>query len=477
MTQFTDRHVTIIGMAREGMALARFLSQAGARVTISDRRGIGDLADEVGALAGLPITCVLRDHPPDILDADELFLSPGVPPDIPLVQQAKERGVPLNSLTELFFDLCPAPIIGITGSAGKSTTTTLIGEMLKAERRHKTWVGGNIGHPLIEYVDDMQETDVVVLELSSFQLVPLRKSPHVAVVTNLRPNHLNRHETFEAYKEAKSHILQHQNEDDVAVLNWDDDDVRAMAEHTDARIFWFSRQERVERGAYLDDDWIVVDDGQQAVRICRRQDVSLPGDHNLENVMAAACAVRAVGAARSPISRVATSFTGVEHRLELVRTRNGVRWYNDSIATSPDRTIAALRAFDRESGGIVLLAGGRDKHLPLEEMAREIIVHAKHLVLFGEMASQIEEAVNTVRAEIPGRTVPMQRCHTLEEAVAVADTVADAGDIVLLSPSGTSFDAFEDFEERGRRFKQLVEDLPNHHNTAYNGRRLRVAVN
>lgn len=479
MKQFSDRRVTIIGMAREGMALARFFSQVGAHVTVSDLRGVGDLADEVGALAGLPVTCVLRGHPPDLLDTDVMYLSPGVPRDASIVQQARARNVPLSSLTELFFELCPAPIIGVTGSAGKTTTTTLIGEMIKAERRRKSWVGGNIGEPLIEYIEDMRPDHWVVLELSSFQLEPLRQSPHVAVITNLRPNHLERHKTFEAYKSAKLNILRFQSADDLAVLNWDDPEVRDLADDTEARVLWYSRREPVPRGAYFDDGWLVVRDGESEVRICRTRDVALPGGHNQENLLAAACVTRAIGVKGAPIGQVATTFTGVEHRLEWVRTCSGVEWFNDSIATSPDRTVAALRAFDDARGRIVLLAGGRDKHLPIQGMINEILDRVKYLVLFGEMAPMLEAAVEAAIAETngDGRSLPVRRCHTLEEAVAVADSVATAGDLVLLSPAGTSFDAFEDFEERGRRFKELVADLSERRTVSHEGRPLRAAVN
>lgn len=474
MTGFANRRVTIIGMAREGMALARFMVRQGARVLISDRRGLADLADEVGQLAGLPITCVLRGHPPDILEADVLFLSPGVPRQAEIVHQAKARGVPLSSATELFFELCRAPIIGITGSSGKTTTTSLTGDILKAGRRRKVWVGGNIGQPLIEFVEEIRPSDWVVLELSSFQLEPLRQSPHVAVVTNLRPNHLDRHGTFEAYTAAKANILRHQSADDVAVLNWDDPHVRALAGLTQARVLWFSRRHEVPEGTFLADGWVVSQVEGQRARICRLSEIPLPGDHNVENVLAAVCVARAVGVSRSAIARAVATFKGVPHRLEVVREVDGVTWINDSIATSPDRTVAALRAFEQHKGRIILLAGGRDKHLPLDEMAGEILTRVKHLVLFGEMAPLVERAVRA--AAFQRESPSITRCHTLEEAVAVAADVARSGDLVLLSPGGTSFDAFKDFEARGERFKELVRHLPSRHEETSNGRLLRVAT-
>ncbi|HYN90090.1 MAG TPA: UDP-N-acetylmuramoyl-L-alanine--D-glutamate ligase, partial [Ardenticatenaceae bacterium] len=433
-----------------------------AKVTVSDVRGIADLAYEIGQLAGLPIKCVLRGHPPDILNTDVVFVSPGVPREVPILRQAVAKGLPLSSETELLLELCPAPIIGITGSSGKTTTTTLVGEMLKSDRRRKAWVGGNIGKPLIEDVDTMRPEDWVVLEMSSFQLEHLTRSPHVAVVTNLRPNHLDRHPSFEAYKQAKGNILRFQSADDVAVLNWDDAESRDLATLTDARVRWFSRREQLAEGTFVDEEGnIVVRHGGESFRVCRVDQVALPGNHNLENLLAAISVAAAIGITPAGIMRVATTFRGVEHRLELVRERRGVRWINDSIATSPDRTVAALRAFPRDTLRIVLLAGGRDKHLPMGEMAREIMAHAKHLVLFGESAPVILEAVEAARAAAngSGRDVPATICRTLEEAVAVADEVAAPGDVVLMSPSGTSFDAFKDFEARGHRFKELVRAL------------------
>ncbi|MGH2541365.1 MAG: UDP-N-acetylmuramoyl-L-alanine--D-glutamate ligase, partial [Ardenticatenaceae bacterium] len=319
-TVFADQRVTIIGMAREGTALARFLAREGARVTVSDARGIADLAVEIGQLAGLPIQAVLRGHPDDILEADIMFVSPGVPREIPIVQKAQGRGLPLSSETELLFELCPAPIIGITGSSGKTTTTTLIGEMMKVDRRRKVWVGGNLGRPLIEHSVEIKPNDWVVLELSSFQLEHLRRSPHVAVVTNLRPNHLDRHPSYEAYKAAKATILRYQSADDVAVLNWDDPEVRALADLTEARVRWFSRVELLGEGTYVEEGWVVVRHGGEYERILPVEELALPGQHNLENALAAISVATATGIRGDSAARVAASFQGVPHRLELVGT-------------------------------------------------------------------------------------------------------------------------------------------------------------
>lgn len=457
---FAEQRVTIIGMAREGTALARFFARSGARVTVSDTRGIADLAEEIGQLAGLPIQCVLRGHPEDILETDVVYVSPGVPREIPILRQATGRGVPLSSETELLFDLCQAPIIGITGSSGKTTTTTLIGEMLKVDRRRKIWVGGNIGRPLIEHVSEMKSHDWVALEMSSFQLEHLHRSPHVAVITNIRPNHLDRHSSYEAYKEAKVNILRYQSSDDLAVLNWDDPEVRLLGEQTEARVRWFSRREALTEGTFVEDGWIVVRHGGSTERVMEVSSLQLLGDHNLENVLAALSVVTATGLRGSSAARVAQSFQGVPHRLQTVRVNQGVRWVNDSIATSPDRTLAALRAFPADAA-IILLAGGRDKHLPMEEMAQEIVRRVKHLITFGEAGPLVRQAVLDARAQMNGngRDIPITPCENLDEAVATAARLAAAGDIVLLSPSGTSYDAFKNYEERGHHFRDLVQRL------------------
>ncbi len=457
MTALTNQRATIIGMAREGTALARFLANKGAKVTISDLRGVADLATEIGQLAGLPIQCVLRGHPDDILETDVVYVSPGVPRTIPILQKAQTRGVPLSSVTELLFELCPAPIIGITGSSGKTTTTTLIGELLKTERRRKTWVGGNIGRPLIEEIPAMRPKDRVVLELSSFQLETLGYSPDVAVITNLRPNHLDRHATYEEYKQAKSQILRHQDATHHAILNWDDVEVRALATLTKAEVHWFSRREVLKSGACVVDGWVVINTAARQTKIVKVSEIALPGTHNLENVLAAVMVAFRMGIPARRIARVVAGFKGVEHRLETVAVQSGVKWVNDSIATSPDRTLAALHAYP-DGTPLILLAGGRDKHLPMAEMATEIVKRVKHLILFGEMAGLVQEAVLSARAKMngSGRDVPMTTVNTLAEAVAEARKVSGNGDVVLLSPAGTSFDAYKDFAERGDHFRQLV---------------------
>ena len=450
---FKGKRATIIGLAREGTALARFLAEQGAIVTVSDLKNEQELRENITKLKGLPIHFVLGGHPGDILSqTDVLFLSPGVPLEAPIVAEAKRRGIPISSETSLFTELCPAPIIGVTGSSGKTTTVSLVGQMLKASG-FRTWVGGNIGQPLIGHLEEIGPTDKVVMELSSFQLEIMEWSPPIAAILNITPNHLDRHLSMEAYTEAKLNILRFQQPGDVAVLGYDlVSNLQSPISNLKSQILSFSLNEEVEEGAFLRDGEIILRLRDTEQRICSADEIKLLGRHNLENVLAACAIAGVAGASRQAMADVATSFEGVEHRLELVRELGGVRYYNDSIATSPERTVAALRSFDQP---IVLLAGGRDKHLPWDEMARLTLQKARRLILFGEAAPIIEKAIRVSR----DLEEFVHRCQTLDEAVEAAAREAQPGDVVLLAPGGASFDAFSDFAERGERFRELVKAL------------------
>ena len=465
MRSFAGRRVTIVGLAREGTALARFLAAQGATVTVTDRQSAEALAENVAALAAWPIHFVLGEHPLELLDTDMLFVSPGVPLETPLLVEARRRGVPISSETRLFVELCPAPIVGITGSSGKTTTTALVGEMLRASGQ-RTWVGGNIGCPLIERLPEITPTDRVVMELSSFQLEFFAPwageegrgiSPGIAAVLNISPNHLDRHPSMAAYVAAKKQVLLHQRTGDVAVLGLDNAETRALADECRGQVLFFSQREVVTQGAFLQDEIITLRLGEEEQAVCAVSEIKLLGRHNVDNVLAACALAGVAGANVRAMAAVATTFRGVEHRLELVRELNGVRWYNDSIATSPERMVAALRSFDAP---IILLAGGRDKHLPWGEAAALILRKVRYLVLFGEAVPIIERAMVAARAEDKITGGPeMTSVRTLEEAVAVAAQVARPGDVVLLAPGCTSFDAFKDFAARGERFRELVKQL------------------
>jgi UDP-N-acetylmuramoylalanine--D-glutamate ligase len=447
-----NQRVVVLGLARQGLALSRFLVGQGASVTVSDAKTAGQLAEAIKSLEDFSVKYMLGGHPMELLDGcDLLCLSGGVPVDLPIVVEAQRRGIALANDAQIFLERCAqrVPVIGITGSAGKTTTTALTSEMLKAAG-FKTWVGGNIGNPLIADLGQMEPGDKVVMELSSFQLEVMTTSPHIAAVLNITPNHLDRHPTMEAYIAAKKRILDFQDFRDVAVLGYDNPVARQLAGDARGYVRFFSQQADAQagRGAFVRDGNIVLQQDTEQV-VCAVSVLKLRGPHNVWNVLAACALAGAGGADVDAMRQVATSFSGVPHRLQLVRELRGVRYYDDSIATAPERLIAALRSFDEP---IILLCGGRDKHLPWEEAARLIVERVSHLVLFGEMAGLVKSQISNSRGQV-------HEAGTLENAVKVAAQLAQPGDVVLLSPGGTSFDAFKDFAERGEKFAEYVNGL------------------
>jgi UDP-N-acetylmuramoylalanine--D-glutamate ligase len=457
MRELKGARVVILGLGRQGTALARWLVRQGAEVTVSDRQPAERLGRFLQALEGLPVRYVLGDHPLSLLEGcDLLCLSGGVPLDIPIVQEAVRRGIPLANDAQLFLERCRGWTAGITGTSGKTTTTALVGAMCQAAG-FRTWVGGNIGNPLIEFVEEIGPEDRVILELSSFQLEIMTVSPRVAAVLNIAPNHLDRHKTMEAYIAAKQRILDFQDVEDVAVLGYDDPNARSLAAAVRGRLRFFSREREVARGAFLREGTLFLRLGSEAWPICRVEEVRLRGRHNLWNVLAAAAVAGSLGADIGAIREAVLTFSGVPHRLERVREVRGVLYVNDSIATTPERVRVALEAFEEP---IVLLAGGRDKGLPWEETAEVIARRVRVLIAFGELGDRIVEATRAARARVDGVVLEhLERVATLEEAVARAAGLARPGEVVLLSPGGTSFDTYRDFEERGMHFRQLVEAL------------------
>jgi UDP-N-acetylmuramoylalanine--D-glutamate ligase len=442
---FQGKRGIVVGLAREGLDLTRFLVGVGAQVLVTDRKSADQLGMGLSQLADLPVAYHLGSDPVDELPrTDVVFASPGVPLDHPFLQTARERGIRVSSLIEVLFELCPAPVVGITGSAGKTTTTTLLGEIFRLAGRD-VFVGGNIGKPLLGELGHMTPQSWAVLELSSFQLEPLRQSPHIAAITNVTPNHLDRHPSMEAYWAAKGQILANQATTDWAVLNADD--AWSGRYRPRGRVLRFSLEGTVE-GAYLADSHLMLF-GDPVLAV---QEVPLRGRHNLANALAAIATAHAAGIERDAMRAAIRGFAGVPHRLELVGERDGVRFINDSIATAPERSIAALRAFDEP---IVLIAGGRDKHLPMEEWARLIVRRVKHVVLLGEMSDLIADALNRADASYSA----ISRAESMDEAVQHTSRVAKDGDVVLLSPGGTSFDRYGDFEERGADFRRAVRWL------------------
>jgi UDP-N-acetylmuramoylalanine--D-glutamate ligase len=463
-----NKRVVVIGLARQGKAMVRFLVREGADVLASDLQDARALQETLKLLPAVGVRYVLGEHPSSILDGAELVcLSGGVPIDKPIVIEAQRRGIPLSNDAQLFLERCSAPVIGITGSSGKTTTASLVGRMLQ-HSGFLTWVGGNIGRPLVDRVHEINEQDRVVMELSSFQLELMKSSPEVAAVLNVTPNHLDRHGTMEAYTAAKRRILDFQSDGDLALLGKDDAGSRNLAGAVRGQLAFFSMRDShrngsstdpigTDTGAFLRDHAVTLRlDGREET-VCRVEEIKLLGRHNIENVLASCVLSGLMGASLQSIRDVAIRFSGVEHRLQWVRTLNGVRYYDDSIATAPERTVAALKAFEAP---IVLLAGGRDKALPWDEMAKVTLERARYVVTFGEAAGLVEEKIKAAGEKQAGaKSLGVSRADTLEEAVDTAARVARRGDVVLLAPGGTSFDAFRDFAERGERYQEIVRAL------------------
>lgn len=455
-----NKNVVILGLGRQGKALAHWLPNYGANVTVSDLRDAGELADDIlEFLLYDNVRFALGSHPIELLDqADMLCVSGGVPLTIPIVQAAYERDVRVTNDAILFLERCPAPVIGITGSAGKTTTTALVGEMCKQAGK-KTWVGGNIGHVLLDDLADIRPNDIVVMELSSFQLEIADVSPPIAGLLNITPNHLDRHGTMEAYAKAKSHIFLHQNPEDILVYGRDDIVAATYADRAHGERASFSIHTLVSDGACMVGSRLMLmgncSPTGMAKVICEQTDIKLRGDHNLKNVLAACALAGAAGIPVEAMREAIINFRGVPHRLELVANVEGVFWVNDSIATSPERVIAALNSFKEP---IILLAGGRDKNLPWGEFAHVAQERCKAVICFGEYGSMIAEHLRQVNPR-PAKGTRVIEVDFLEDAVSEAAKLAVGGDVVLLSPGGTSFDTYKDFEARGEHFRKLVERL------------------
>ena len=445
------KQAAVIGVGVSNTPLLRLLRGAGIDVTAcdkKDRAALGALADELEREG-----CRLRlgaDYLKD-LEADVIFRTPGLHPRF--LAEAAEKGAAITSEMEAFFAVCPCPIIGVTGSDGKTTTTTIIAGLLKAAGK-TVHLGGNIGHPLLADTESIRPEDVAVVELSSFQLMTMRQSPHIAVLTNLAPNHLDIHTDMAEYVEAKANILAYQGPEDRAVCNWDNAITRELSERCAGRVTYFTMSDKKEiQGCFLRNETIWYRSGTEERPILPLSGILLPGRHNVENYMAAICAVE--GLVSDEIIRAfARTFGGVEHRIELIRERRGVKWYNDSIASSPSRTIAGLLSFSKP---VILIAGGKDKGISYAPLGPVVNDHVKRLILCGATAGVIRQAVTEAENY---RGLPISEADDYPAAVAMADQAAAAGDVVILSPASTSFDRFRNFEERGRVFKDLVMALP-----------------
>ena len=442
--------VAVIGIGVSNTPLLELLLAEGIRVTACDKRSREQMGEQAEHLERLGCELHLgADYLKD-LDADVIFRTPGLRPDVPEIAACVDRGAVLTSEMEVFFEVCPCTIIAVTGSDGKTTTTTIIAELLKAAGK-RVWVGGNIGHPLLCEADGMLATDYAVLELSSFQLMTMKHSPHIAVVTNLAPNHLDVHRDMAEYVAAKENIFRHQSGEDVAVFNADNQITPEQSRRAPGRARLFSRQDEVADGVFLRGEDIVCRSGGHERVVMTTGDIKIPGVHNVENYMAAIAAVDGL-VPDEVIRRFAGEFGGVEHRIELVRTYRGVRYYNDSIASSPSRTIAGLRSFHEK---VILIAGGYDKHIPFDVLGPEIVEHVKLLVLCGATADKIRAAVENAPGYEPGKPEILD-VTPFTAAVEAARDRAQPGDVVTLSPACAAFDQFKNFAERGKFFKSIV---------------------
>ena len=455
LESLNGRTIALCGIGRSHLPLVGLFSKYGAKVIACDRRGREELGEDGSLAEQNGAVLHLGDDYLDNPNADIVLRTPGLKYFTPELDAARARGVAVTSEIELFFDLCPCRIIAVTGSDGKTTTTTIISELLKAEGKN-VLLGGNIGRPLLPDIETVNEDDIAVVELSSFQLISMRHSPDIAVVTNIEPNHLDIHRDMNEYIEAKKNIVLHQNAFSRAVLNLDNDLSNSFDRLVRGDTAKFSRLSPVFNGAYMSDDGrIIMNDHGKETYVMSAEDIKIPGLHNIENYLAAISAVWGLVKPKT-IKNVAQTFAGVEHRAELVRELDGVRYYNDAIGTSPTRTIrGTLSLYDRR---IILIAGGYDKHIPYDEMGKIIPDKVKLLILMGATADKIESATKASPAYSEGKPV-IVRVGSMEEAVRTARENAVSGDIVSMSPASASFDMYKNFAEKGLHFKKLVNDM------------------
>ena len=449
-----NKKIAIIGLGVSNIPLIDYLHDFQAKITVFDKRNEEKI--DKGVLEKIENYKISKNFGENYLsnlkDFDIIFKSPSCRPDLPEIEAEVKRGAILTSEIEKVLELAPCKIIAVTGSDGKTTTTSLIYEIVK--QKYKAYLGGNIGIPLFTKIKEMQPEDIVVLELSSFQLMTMKQSPDIAVVTNVTPNHLDIHKSYEEYIEAKKNIFLNQNEDNTLVLNYDNEITKSFAKTAKSKVIFFSSKEKIENGVIYDDGIIKISEDGLRRHLLKLKDTHLRGTHNAENICAAVAATKGLVQIEDQINAI-KGFEGVPHRIEFVREINGSKWYNDSIASSPTRTIAGLNSFDEE---IVLIAGGYDKHLDYEPIAKPILDKVKTLILLGQTSGKILNAVKEKQEEL-GVKIDIYKVDTLEEAVDKAKMEAKPNQVVLFSPASASFDMFKNFEERGNKFKELVKNL------------------
>ena len=452
------KRVAVLGIGVSNTPLIRLLLNAGISVTGCDVNSRDKFDGLIEELEDLGMEARLGPDYMENLDHDVIFRSPGIRPDVPALAACRERGGTVTSEMEVFMDVCPCRVIAVTGSDGKTTTTTIISELLK-ESGYRTWVGGNIGKPLLSEAGNMLPSDMVVLELSSFQLMTMKKSPDIAVITNLSPNHLNWHRDMQEYVSSKENIFLHQDSEGRAVFNYDNDITREEFQRAPGKAVYFSRQNQLEEGVDLENGVICVRSGGRSRQVLPVDGIRIPGVHNVENYEAAIAAVDGL-VPDEVIRRFAGEFNGVEHRIEFVREVDGVKYYNDSIASSPSRTLAGLRSFKQK---VILIAGGHDKKVSYAHMGPDLLEHCKFMILTGgdKLGSTVPKLCSAVVSQ-PGyeeEDLPILFIDDFRDAVLAAREVAEPGDIVLMSPASTSFDKFKNFMERGNYFKEIVNSF------------------
>ncbi|MEN8906518.1 MAG: UDP-N-acetylmuramoyl-L-alanine--D-glutamate ligase [Clostridiales bacterium] len=450
-----DKKVAVIGLGISNTPLVKYLCNLGVNVSVFDSAEKTKVSDKIELLKNYNLNYYLgKNYLSNLKSFDVIFKTPIVRPDIPELLAEQQRGAIITSEMEVFLDLCPAEIFAVTGSDGKTTTTTLLYNILK-ESNYKCWLGGNIGTPLLDKIDKIQESDKVILELSSFQLHTMKNSPNISIVTNISPNHLDVHKSMDEYINCKKNIFRYQSKNNLCVLNYDNEITRKFAEESHASVILFSRIQKLDYGVYIEDDTIVFREKNKTFPIVKTKDILLPGVHNIENFLAA---ISAVFKYTTPeiIKKVATTFKSVEHRNEFVREFDGVKYFNDSIGSSPTRTIASINSFNDK---VILITGGYDKKIPYDSLGITLIKKVKLLILIGQTAPLIE---NVLMEEIKKHNnihIPVYHCKTLDAAVLTAKSQAQKNDTVILSPASASFDMFKNFADRGNKFKDLVNKL------------------
>lgn len=445
-----NKNVAVVGIGVSNIPLIKFLVNLGANVTAFDKKTREELGDIAEGFDKLNVKLELGENYLDNLTGfDVVFKTPSMRIDCDALLRVKEEGAYITSEMEEFVRYCKGKIFGITGSDGKTTTTTIISKLLM-EQGYKTWVGGNIGNPLFSNIEEIKEEDKVVLELSSFQLMTMNSAIDVAVVTNLAPNHLDMHKDMQEYIDSKKNIFLYQSENDILVINRENDITHGFKEEAKGKVLEFSSKRNIENGSYLKNDVLYLNSKE----VCKKEDIIIKGIHNVENYLAAFLATQD-DVSIEVMKKVAMTFTGVEHRCEFVREIDGVKYYNDSIASSPTRTLAGLRAFEKK---VILIAGGYDKNIPFEPLAEDGYPYIKELILLGATKEKIKESFEKVARE-KGLDISINMVSTLEEAVFKAKELSENNDIVTLSPACASFDMFANFMIRGNKFKEIVNNL------------------